>query len=41
MSAMLGIKLPCSHLNFYKKEFPDITPPPLKTINLTNSALIF
>lgn len=41
MSAMLGIYLPCSHLYFLKNEFPDITPPPLKIINLTNGALIF
>ena len=41
MSAMLGIKLPCSHLYFLKNEFPDITPPPLKITNSTNDAFIF
>ena len=41
MSAMLGIKIPCSHLYFLKNEFPVIAPPPLKITNSTNGAIIF
>ena len=41
MSAMLGHKLPCSHLYFLKKTFPDLHAPSLELVNSTNGELFF
>ena len=41
MSAMLGHKLPCSHLYFLKKTFPDLHAPSHELVNSTNGELFF